>query len=245
MHDSHPDNLDHDQVTVQTTPAPGGASCTGSNAPGVPAPGVAGEARRQGAPDWQAATGGGAQPGGDRRAEPLSPKRQRPRQPKLFKRLHQPSCRMNDAEFARFATAAAHCKMTNAAFLAYAVDKAARDLTRTAAAIATEREVINELFAAPSPPGPYRTACSTRSPRPSTPAPTHPTSTPPLRPSATRPAHGGRRRCPARPPRRQGSDVIPSIHKRGSETVGLIRYLYGPGTKEEHIDPHLVAAFDR
>jgi hypothetical protein len=38
--------------------------------------------------------------------------------------------------------------------------------------------------------------------------------------------------------------VIPSIHKRGSETVGLIRYLYGPGTKEEHTDPHLVAAFD-
>lgn len=30
----------------------------------------------------------------------------------------------------------------------------------------------------------------------------------------------------------------------GSETIGLIRYLYGPGTDEEHIDPHLVAAFD-
>ncbi|MFI5799589.1 relaxase/mobilization nuclease domain-containing protein [Streptomyces sp. NPDC051677] len=38
--------------------------------------------------------------------------------------------------------------------------------------------------------------------------------------------------------------MIPSIHKRGSETIGLIRYLYGPGTDEEHIDPHLVAAFD-
>ncbi|MFD4997192.1 relaxase/mobilization nuclease domain-containing protein [Streptomyces buecherae] len=38
--------------------------------------------------------------------------------------------------------------------------------------------------------------------------------------------------------------MIPSIHKRGSDTVGLIRYLYGPGTKEEHTDPHLVAAFD-
>ncbi|MCX4856115.1 mobilization protein [Streptomyces canus] len=38
--------------------------------------------------------------------------------------------------------------------------------------------------------------------------------------------------------------MIPSIHDRGSETIGLIRYLYGPGTKEEHIDPHLVAAFD-
>jgi hypothetical protein len=38
--------------------------------------------------------------------------------------------------------------MSNAAFLAFAADKAARDLTRTAAEIATEREVINELFAA-------------------------------------------------------------------------------------------------
>ncbi|MFL4495838.1 mobilization protein [Streptomyces sp. VTCC 41912] len=38
--------------------------------------------------------------------------------------------------------------------------------------------------------------------------------------------------------------MIPSIHKRGSETIGLIRYLYGPGTHEEHIDPHLVAAYD-
>ncbi|MFP8944394.1 relaxase/mobilization nuclease domain-containing protein [Streptomyces fenghuangensis] len=38
--------------------------------------------------------------------------------------------------------------------------------------------------------------------------------------------------------------MIPSIHKRGSETIGLIRYLYGPGTHEEHTDPHLVAAFD-
>ncbi|WP_416984630.1 mobilization protein [Streptomyces sp. T028] len=38
--------------------------------------------------------------------------------------------------------------------------------------------------------------------------------------------------------------MIPSMHDRGSETIGLIHYLYGPGTKEEHIDPHLVAAFD-
>lgn len=55
---------------------------------------------------------------------------------------------MNDVEFQRFAAAAAHCQMSNAAFLAYAVDKAARDLNRTAAEIATEREVIDELFAA-------------------------------------------------------------------------------------------------
>ncbi|WP_030344291.1 relaxase/mobilization nuclease domain-containing protein [Streptomyces californicus] len=38
--------------------------------------------------------------------------------------------------------------------------------------------------------------------------------------------------------------MIPRIHKRGSETIGLIRYLYGPGSHEEHTDAHLVAAFD-
>ncbi|AQT73248.1 relaxase/mobilization nuclease domain-containing protein [Streptomyces sp. fd1-xmd] len=38
--------------------------------------------------------------------------------------------------------------------------------------------------------------------------------------------------------------MIPRIHKRGSDTIGLIRYLYGPGSHEEHTDPHLVAAFD-
>ncbi|MBC9714344.1 relaxase/mobilization nuclease domain-containing protein [Streptomyces sp. TRM66268-LWL] len=38
--------------------------------------------------------------------------------------------------------------------------------------------------------------------------------------------------------------MIPSIHERGSDAAGLIGYLYGPGTKEEHTDPHLVAAFD-
>lgn len=146
MYDPH-----HELPTGQeemTTPSKSGASCTGSNAPGSPAPGVAGEDRRQGAPDRQAATEGGPQPGGERQPETLSPKRQRARQPKPLKRLHQPSCRMNEPEYARFTAAATHCKMTNAAFLAYAVDKAARDLTRTAAEIATEREVIDEIFAA-------------------------------------------------------------------------------------------------
>lgn len=38
--------------------------------------------------------------------------------------------------------------------------------------------------------------------------------------------------------------MIPSIHKQGGSTAGLIAYLYGPGRSEEHIDPHLVASFD-
>jgi hypothetical protein len=38
--------------------------------------------------------------------------------------------------------------------------------------------------------------------------------------------------------------VIPSIHKRGTRVGGLIRYLYGPGRREEHANPRLVAAWD-
>ncbi|MFE3900120.1 relaxase/mobilization nuclease domain-containing protein [Streptomyces sp. NPDC059153] len=38
--------------------------------------------------------------------------------------------------------------------------------------------------------------------------------------------------------------MIPRVHKRGARTIGLLKYLYGPGTHEEHVDPHLVAAWD-
>ncbi|MCB5910161.1 relaxase/mobilization nuclease domain-containing protein [Streptomyces pinistramenti] len=38
--------------------------------------------------------------------------------------------------------------------------------------------------------------------------------------------------------------MIPSIHKQGGNTARLLAYLYGPGRREEHTDPHLVASFD-
>ncbi|WP_089100626.1 relaxase/mobilization nuclease domain-containing protein [Streptomyces hyaluromycini] len=38
--------------------------------------------------------------------------------------------------------------------------------------------------------------------------------------------------------------MIPSIHRQGNSTLGLLHYLYGKGTLEEHVDPHLVASFD-
>ncbi|WP_107443194.1 relaxase/mobilization nuclease domain-containing protein [Streptomyces sp. P3] len=38
--------------------------------------------------------------------------------------------------------------------------------------------------------------------------------------------------------------MIPSIHRQGSSTLGLLHYLYGKGTHEEHVDPHLAASFD-
>src|SRR5947207_3907589 len=33
------------------------------------------------------------------------------------------------------------------------------------------------------------------------------------------------------------------MHKRGTNVGGLIRYLFGPGKREEHRNPHLVAAW--
>ncbi|MFE5879609.1 relaxase family protein [Streptomyces hydrogenans] len=38
--------------------------------------------------------------------------------------------------------------------------------------------------------------------------------------------------------------MIPSINPPGDRTLGLLSYLYGPGKREEHLDPHLVASFD-
>ncbi|MFP8941696.1 relaxase/mobilization nuclease domain-containing protein [Streptomyces fenghuangensis] len=37
--------------------------------------------------------------------------------------------------------------------------------------------------------------------------------------------------------------MIPKI-RRGSRTYGLLAYLYGPGRRDEHTDPHLVASWD-
>ncbi|GAA2377593.1 relaxase/mobilization nuclease domain-containing protein [Streptomyces carpaticus] len=37
--------------------------------------------------------------------------------------------------------------------------------------------------------------------------------------------------------------MIPKIARRGSRTIGLLTYLYGPGIRDEHTDPHLVASF--
>lgn len=38
--------------------------------------------------------------------------------------------------------------------------------------------------------------------------------------------------------------MIPKVHDMGDDTRGLVAYLYGAGKAEEHIDPHLVAAWD-
>ena len=38
--------------------------------------------------------------------------------------------------------------------------------------------------------------------------------------------------------------MIPSVHKRGTRLGGLVRYLFGPGRREEHVNPRVVAAWD-
>jgi hypothetical protein len=38
--------------------------------------------------------------------------------------------------------------------------------------------------------------------------------------------------------------MVPDV-STGSDTGGLLRYLYGPGRRDEHTDPHIVAAWDR
>lgn len=129
----------------------------GSNALASPAPGVAGADRRQGAPIRQDAAEGGSHPeeGGSHSchstdcAHATSPKphvQQRERLRDEKKRMHQPSCRMNDDEYQLLASAAAVCNMSIANYLARAALKAARNLDLTAAEIAGEREMVKELF---------------------------------------------------------------------------------------------------
>jgi hypothetical protein len=38
--------------------------------------------------------------------------------------------------------------------------------------------------------------------------------------------------------------MIPAVHPRGTNVGGLLRYLFGPGKREEHARPRLVAAWD-
>ncbi|MFD0394627.1 hypothetical protein ACFQ3Z_29425 [Streptomyces nogalater] len=101
----------------------------------------------------EASTGGGPKPGQEEkptehqsRRERAVRARQRPRQPPEKKRLHQPNTRFNDEEFDLIKSAAARCNLSVAGFLARSALAAARDLDRTSAEIADERELITALF---------------------------------------------------------------------------------------------------
>ncbi|MEH0441523.1 hypothetical protein QBA74_39620 [Streptomyces scabiei] len=130
-----------------------GASWGGSVASANPAPKGGGEDLHQGAQVQEASTEGGSKPGPEEKPterrshrERAAHARQRPRQPRATKRLHQPNTRFNEEEFALIKSAAARCNLSVAGFLARAALAAARDLDRTSAEIADEREVITALF---------------------------------------------------------------------------------------------------
>lgn len=107
-----------------------------------PAPGVAGIDWHQGAPVEKAATEGGSQPASARSGRPRG--RARPRDKKQ-RRAH--SVRLNSSELALIQAGADSVGMSVAGFLAYAGLATARDQSRTAVTIATERDVLTELFA--------------------------------------------------------------------------------------------------
>ncbi|WP_411574878.1 hypothetical protein [Streptomyces fradiae] len=140
-----------------TTPGPardhnsvsGRASWGGSSTSAKPAPEGAGEDLHRGAQVLEASTEGGSKPEGERKSnrEPRERSaRQRPRQPPEKKRRHLRTTRFNDAECALIVSAAAQCNLTVGGFLARAALAAARDLDRTDAEIATERDVLTALF---------------------------------------------------------------------------------------------------
>lgn len=117
-----------------------------------PRPQGGGEDLHRGAQVQQASTEDGSKPEQEEqstvrrsRRERAACARQRPRQPRATKRLHQPNTRFNEEEFALIKSAA-RCHLSVAGFLARASLAAARDLDRTSAEIAGEREVITALF---------------------------------------------------------------------------------------------------
>ncbi|MFK0120097.1 hypothetical protein [Streptomyces sp. NPDC090994] len=129
------------------------ASWGGSIASAIPAPEGAGEDLHQGAQVLEASTEGGSKPGqGEKQSDARvrrqrAPRaRQRPRQPPDKKRLRQPATRFNEDEYALITSAASRCNLSVAGFLARSALAAARDLDRTSAEIADEREVITALF---------------------------------------------------------------------------------------------------
>ncbi|QES58033.1 plasmid mobilization relaxosome protein MobC [Streptomyces venezuelae] len=139
---------------------PGGASYrprhsspSGKRVLAKPAPGVAGADRSQGAPVHEAATEGGSQPEetpAPRRKRRATKNASRKRSPKTAadKRSYVCSVRLNDDEKHHLATAAAAARTSLPAFLARSALAAARDPEGAAGAIAGERELISEMFAA-------------------------------------------------------------------------------------------------
>ncbi|MFD7993135.1 plasmid mobilization protein, partial [Streptomyces mexicanus] len=151
----HPHHPDTPTATPPTAPpgAPAADFWGVSYVPPEPAPEGAGGDLHRGARVLKASTEGGSKPGQEEKPterrshrDRAARARQRPRQPPEKKRLHQPNTRFNDEEFDLIKSAAARCNLSVAGFLARSALAAARDLDRTSAEIADEREVIKALF---------------------------------------------------------------------------------------------------
>ncbi|MGW6599383.1 plasmid mobilization protein [Streptomyces sp. NPDC055036] len=154
MHDQqHEDPTHHERHENPTSPI-AGASCRSGHSPAGgapepdPAPGVAGPVRGQGAPGGKAATEGGPQPGKAHRKRRTKAKGKGKARPRDKKQRPAQSVRLNDQEHALIQAGADAVGMSLAGFLAHSALAAARDQSRTAVAIATERNVLTELFAA-------------------------------------------------------------------------------------------------
>nr|WP_089100627.1 plasmid mobilization relaxosome protein MobC [Streptomyces hyaluromycini] len=103
---------------------------------------MAGPVRHQGAPDGEAATEGGSQPGKAGRARRTTIKGKA--RPRAKKQRPAQSVRLSDHEHGIIQAGADAVGMSLAGFLAHSALAAARDQSRTAA---TERDVLTELFA--------------------------------------------------------------------------------------------------
>ncbi|MFD6624807.1 hypothetical protein [Streptomyces diastaticus] len=148
-----PDTSATPEAALDRNSISGRASWGGSVASAEPAPEGAGKDLHRGAQVLEAPTEGGSEP--EQQDLPIDARvrrqraprvRQRPRQSPEKKRLHQPNARFNDEEFALITSAASRCNLSVAGFLARSALTAARDLDRTSAEIADERDVITALF---------------------------------------------------------------------------------------------------
>lgn len=149
MQDSCTNSPEHQNV-IRATPAQSAASWRFGHSPAGgasepdPAPEGAGADQRQGAPDGRAATEGGSQPSTAAVCKRRPKGKSRPRDKK--QRPAQ-SVRLSEREHTIIQAGADAVGMSIAGFLAHSALAAARDQTRTAAAIAADHDVLTELFA--------------------------------------------------------------------------------------------------
>lgn len=118
-----------------------------------PAPGVAGADQRRGAQVGQTAAGSRPQPqekppAADSTVAPAPASRKRSPMPRERKRVRLCNVRLNDDEHRRLTAAARIVRTSLPAYLVRAGLAAARNADATAAAVAGQRELVTELFAA-------------------------------------------------------------------------------------------------